>query len=66
MDNLYCKGDENYLDSCRFDGWGSHDCAATEAAGVVCEQKVEAKLQSLEAKPVLTKQKLKVSPFNLF
>lgn len=60
MDNLYCKGDEHSLDSCRFDGWGSHDCAATEAAGVVCEPKNETKLQSLESKGVLLKQKLKL------
>ncbi|KFM62898.1 Lysyl oxidase-like protein, partial [Stegodyphus mimosarum] len=36
MDNLYCKGEETKLENCRFDGWGSHDCSATEAAGVAC------------------------------
>lgn len=37
MDNLYCYGDESNITSCPFDGWGTHDCTAQEAAGVVCE-----------------------------
>lgn len=36
MDNLYCDGSEDEITSCRFDGWGSHDCGAHEAAGVIC------------------------------
>ncbi|XP_014253217.1 lysyl oxidase homolog 2 [Cimex lectularius] len=36
MDNLYCDGSEKNLSSCRFDGWGNHDCEKDEAAGVVC------------------------------
>uniref|UniRef100_T1E173 protein-lysine 6-oxidase n=1 Tax=Cupiennius salei TaxID=6928 RepID=T1E173_CUPSA len=60
MDNLYCKGDEGNLDSCRFDGWGSHDCAATEAAGVICEPKIEPEIASLVSKGVLVKPKQKL------
>ncbi|XP_023235685.1 lysyl oxidase homolog 2-like [Centruroides sculpturatus] len=36
MDNLYCQGGESSLSLCRFDGWGTHDCARSEAAGVEC------------------------------
>lgn len=36
MDNLYCNGRERELSECRFEGWGQHDCDASEAAGVVC------------------------------
>jgi len=36
MDNMYCYGTEKTLDKCRFDGWGTHDCERTEAAGVRC------------------------------
>lgn len=61
MDNLYCKGDESSLSDCRFDGWGSHDCAATEAAGVVCEQKIEPEVAEMLAKQLVSRPKLKVS-----
>ncbi|GAB6027480.1 Lysyl oxidase 3 [Chamberlinius hualienensis] len=37
MDNMYCFGDEANLTSCRFEGWGNHDCTSQEAAGVVCD-----------------------------
>ncbi|CAG0882774.1 unnamed protein product [Cyprideis torosa] len=36
MDNLQCSGEEDALSQCRFDGWGNHDCSASEAAGVQC------------------------------
>ncbi|XP_055926168.1 lysyl oxidase homolog 2-like isoform X1 [Argiope bruennichi] len=53
MDNLYCEGHEKRLQDCRFDGWGSHDCSASEAAGVVCESKNATKFESLVAKKSL-------------
>lgn len=37
MDNMYCTGREKNLTDCHFDGWGAHDCEATEIAGVVCK-----------------------------
>ncbi|CAH1115159.1 unnamed protein product [Psylliodes chrysocephalus] len=38
MDNIYCDGTEKEISSCRFDGWGQHDCTSSEAAGVICEK----------------------------
>ncbi|XP_064631016.1 lysyl oxidase homolog 2-like [Lineus longissimus] len=38
MDNVECKGDEEHVKDCRFNGWGQHNCDATEAAGVVCKK----------------------------
>lgn len=37
MDSVWCSGYESSLSSCRFDGWGQHDCKPDEAAGVICE-----------------------------
>lgn len=36
MDNLLCDGTESKVKNCRFDGWGSHDCNVSEAAGIIC------------------------------
>ena len=36
MDNLRCNGNETYLSDCRFPGWGTHNCAHYEDAGVTC------------------------------
>lgn len=38
MDNLYCDGNEDELNFCRFEGWGLSDCEASEAAGVICDE----------------------------
>ncbi|GFT61920.1 lysyl oxidase homolog 2A [Nephila pilipes] len=61
MDNLYCQGHEKTFQECRFDGWGVHDCAGSEAAGVVCQSvKNSSKLESLVAKkPTIIKSKFK-------
>ena len=36
MDNLRCIGNETYLSDCSFPGWGAHNCAHYEDAGVTC------------------------------
>ena len=37
MDQVQCTGEENYISSCSFGGWGVHDCSNTENAGVICK-----------------------------
>ena len=37
MDNVLCRGNEQALDHCDFNGWGNHGCTHREDAGVVCE-----------------------------
>jgi hypothetical protein len=36
MDDVGCSSSESQLNSCRFDGWGSHDCGHDEDVGVCC------------------------------
>lgn len=40
MDGLACRGDESSLFSCPFGGWGIHNCAHGEDAGVSCGGKI--------------------------
>uniref|UniRef100_A0A182JJM3 protein-lysine 6-oxidase n=1 Tax=Anopheles atroparvus TaxID=41427 RepID=A0A182JJM3_ANOAO len=51
MDNLYCGGKERELADCHFDGWGTNDCEASEAAGVICKRPEEDEPATTE-KPV--------------
>lgn len=37
LDDINCKGTENYLVQCEFKGWGMTDCTHKEDAGVICE-----------------------------
>ena len=37
MDGMRCRGSEEALDHCHFNGWGNHDCTHREDAGVICE-----------------------------
>ncbi|XP_022091235.1 scavenger receptor cysteine-rich domain superfamily protein-like [Acanthaster planci] len=36
IDGLACAGDEELVEECRHEGWGSHNCQHYEDAGVVC------------------------------
>ncbi|KAI8517421.1 scavenger receptor [Branchiostoma belcheri] len=36
MDDLSCTGFETSVFDCRYSGWGNHNCAHSEDAGVVC------------------------------
>ncbi|XP_066477541.1 deleted in malignant brain tumors 1 protein-like [Tiliqua scincoides] len=38
MDEVSCAGNERTLDQCPHRGWGIHNCARSEAAGVVCSE----------------------------
>ncbi|XP_054463769.1 galectin-3-binding protein A-like [Anoplopoma fimbria] len=37
LDDLTCKGTENYLSACGFGSWGKTDCTHKEDVGVICE-----------------------------
>jgi lysyl oxidase-like protein 2/3/4 len=66
MDNLYCKGDEQELTNCRFDGWGQNDCESTEAAGVICKSLTPAVIKQKKIVPkkpkyqIMTKEKIEL------
>ncbi|XP_006867523.1 PREDICTED: deleted in malignant brain tumors 1 protein-like [Chrysochloris asiatica] len=36
LDNVHCRGDEQYLEECSHVGWFSHNCGHSEDASVIC------------------------------
>ncbi|XP_078659335.1 scavenger receptor cysteine-rich domain superfamily protein-like [Branchiostoma floridae x Branchiostoma belcheri] len=40
MDDVECAGSESSLQNCNHRGWGTHDCAHSEDAGVLCNARV--------------------------
>ena len=36
LDEVQCRGDETSLIECQHEGFGTHDCSPSSAAGVVC------------------------------
>ncbi|CAK1540979.1 unnamed protein product [Leptosia nina] len=40
MDDVVCEGTETSISNCIFSGWGTSDCESSEAAGVICHNKV--------------------------
>ncbi|XP_037648375.1 galectin-3-binding protein A-like isoform X2 [Sebastes umbrosus] len=37
LDDMECKGTEDYLSTCAFKSWGATDCSHKEDVGVICE-----------------------------
>ena len=40
MDDVKCTGYESSILSCRYSGWGNHNCGSGEAAKVECGGKI--------------------------
>ncbi|XP_018798905.1 PREDICTED: lysyl oxidase homolog 2B [Bactrocera latifrons] len=55
MDNMYCEGNEHELTDCHFEGWGTNDCEANEAAGVVCDSPDTERVTEAPLPPLLPK-----------
>ena len=38
LDNVRCSGNEASIEKCTHNGWGDENCAASEAAKVICKK----------------------------
>ena len=47
MDNMLCRGTEEALDHCDFNGWGNHGCTHREDAGVICHDRKQENKQAI-------------------
>lgn len=41
MDDMNCKGTENDISACQFNGWGNNDCGHGEDVGVECRMYIK-------------------------
>ncbi|KAG1690282.1 Lysyl oxidase 3 [Nymphon striatum] len=59
LDNLFCKGSETNIAKCLHDGWGLHNCRASEAAGVICKSEYRNSTEILQTRRPSTKVQIK-------
>ena len=41
MDDMNCRGTENDISTCQFNGWGNNDCGHDQDVGVECRMYIK-------------------------